>query len=164
MPLSMSPVSLVAIGVASIAAYLDLRYRRIPNWLTVGALAIGLLLHGYESGLQGVFSASLGAGLGLAVLLPFYVLRGVGAGDVKLLAGLGALFGPSGLIGVALLGALVGGVMSLVALAVQRRLVFAIAQLASLRLVPSSRGVKLPYGVAIASGVYLSLLTPALIA
>src|SRR5919202_3546799 len=108
----MALVSLLAAAVAGVAACTDLRWRRIPNWLTLGAAILGLALNVMLAGLPGGGTALMGLGLGLALLLPFYVLRAVGAGDVKLLAGLGAVLGPQTLVSVALYGAIVGGLMS----------------------------------------------------
>jgi prepilin peptidase CpaA len=102
-------------------------------------------------------TAFLGALLGLALLLPFYARRGVGAGDVKLLAALGALVGPQMLLWIALFTGLVGGALSLAVLARQGRLGPMLKQLVILRMRPAASGLKAPYGVAIAGGVYLAL-------
>ena len=109
-------------------------------------------------------AAALLAGLGLALLLPFYVMRGVGAGDVKLLAALGALLGPQSLLLVALYAALIGGLLSLFVLARRGRLQLALYQLLVQRTLPARSGAKAPYAVAIASGVYLAHLVPVLVA
>ena len=153
----------LAVCLVTVAVYFDLRYRRIPNLLIVSGLSAGLLLNVWQAGASGGGMALIGALAGFGLLLPFYVLRGVGAGDVKLLAALGAIVGPQALISVALYGALVGGAMSLMALARQRRLSLAIGEILGQQRLPSPSGLKLPYGVAIASGVYLSLLAPALV-
>jgi len=159
---SMSSAALgLAVGMVTIAAYFDVRYRRIPNWLVAIGLCSGLLLNVWLVGLSGIGVALFGTLAGLALLLPFYVLRGMGAGDVKLLAAVGALVGPQVLLSVGLYGALVGGVMSVGALLSRRRLSLLLGDLAQRRK-PSPSGLKLPYGLAIASGVYLTLLVPAL--
>ena len=75
-------VDLIPTVVASAAAVLDLKYRRIPDWLTLGALCIGLGVQFSRSGASGIPVALAGAALGLVVLLPFYVMRAIGAGDV----------------------------------------------------------------------------------
>jgi prepilin peptidase CpaA len=157
-------LELIPLAIASAAALTDLRWRKIPNWLTVGALVLGLLVHALRDGLAGVPLALLGAALGLCVLLPFYVLRAVGAGDVKLLAGLGALVGPQALVSVAIYAALVGGAISAVILARQGTLQFSMAEIMTR---PTHRltrsGARAPYGLAIAAGVYLSMLLPSVI-
>src|SRR5919206_2942519 len=151
-------VPLLAAAVAGVAAWTDLRWRRIPNWLTLGTAILGLAVNVALAGGPGALTALLGLGLGLALLLPFYVLRAVGAGDVKLLAALGAVLGPQALVSVALYGAVVGGLMSAVILLGRGRLTLTLNELVVQRGLPSRSGATAPYAVAIASGVYLSML------
>jgi len=93
----------MALLLAVLAGWLDWRSRRIPNWLTVPALGGGLVANTVALGWPGTKDALEGAGLGLALLLPFVLLRGLGAGDWKLMGALGAWIGPSRLV-VVLLG------------------------------------------------------------
>src|SRR5579859_1036229 len=155
---------LIPPAVATVAAMFDLRWRRIPNWLTLSALAAGLLLQTLRFGLAGVPVALGGAALGVCVLLPFYLIHAVGAGDVKLLAGLGALIGPQALVSVAIYAALVGGAISVVILARQGRLQFSMAEIMTRPTHLTRGGAKAPYGVALACGVYLSMLLPSVLA
>ena len=101
----------VAVLVLSAAAF-DLRYRRIPNWLSLSGLILGFGLNLLLFQWSGALHAGEGLMLATAVYLPLYMLRGMGAGDVKLMAVLGALVGPSYwleiLIGTGLLGGLAG--------------------------------------------------------
>lgn len=94
------------------AVWYDIRTGRIPNRLLAAGLVAGLLLSGLPQGL-GWGSASLGLLAGLAAFLPFYGLRVLGAGDVKLLATVGLFVGYSEIWMVALFSALAGGVMAL---------------------------------------------------
>jgi len=71
----------------------DLARRTISNWFCLGALSAGGLLHWYSRGWRGLGAALLGAGVGFLVFLLFYLLGGMGGGDVKLMGGLGALLG-----------------------------------------------------------------------
>ncbi|MCA1645318.1 MAG: prepilin peptidase [Chloroflexi bacterium] len=148
----------VAVFAASIALVTDLRSRRIPNWLTVTAFLAGVVLNLIASGTQGGLSALEGAALGFGLLIPFYLLRVMGAGDVKLLAACGALLGPENLLAAAAAAALVGGILSLVILARTGTLSLALHQMFIMHVVPTSSGAKAPYAVAIASGVYLAML------
>jgi prepilin peptidase CpaA len=150
--------AVLALLIASIGLMTDLRTRRIPNWLTVGALIGGLLVNLLLGGSQGVVSALAGAGLGFVLLIPFYAVRAMGAGDVKLLAALGALLGPQTLLVAAAAGALVGGLMSLIILARRGRLALAVHQMFVMHTIPTPSGAKAPYAVAIASGVYVAVL------
>jgi prepilin peptidase CpaA len=73
------------------AAYWDLRLRRIPNWLTMPALAAGLAYHLAIGGISGGGAALAGAASGALALGIVYLLGGMGGGDVKLMAAVGAL-------------------------------------------------------------------------
>ena len=152
-----------ALSAASLAAVIDVWTRRIPNWLTFGTLVLGVVINAWLHGFGGALTAIAGAGLGAAILLPFYLLRAMGAGDVKLLAALGALLGPSALLSVAVYGALVGGAMSLVILLARGRLVAGVGEVFIAHRLPHLSGATAPYGVAIAGGVYLSMLLPSVI-
>jgi prepilin peptidase CpaA len=153
----------VAAAAASLAALLDVRSRRIPNWLTASALLCGVVLNVWLLGVAGAVGAVAGAALGLVLLLPFYARRTIGAGDVKLLAALGALVGPHVLVSVAVYMALVGGAMSILIMFLRGRLFIALHELFIQHRPPTPSGVKAPYGVAIAGGVYLALLLPSVI-
>jgi len=149
-----------AAGVASLAAVLDLRFRRIPNWLTGSVCAAGLVLNAWYAGPNGLLLALAGGLLGLAILLPFYAIRAIGAGDVKLLAAIGMLIGPHTLVSVAVYGAIVGGLMSIAILLTRGRLLLVLHELFVQHRPPTRSGAKAPYGVAIACGVLLSLVLP----
>jgi len=144
--------------VSTAAAIHDLKWRRIPNWLTGAALIAGLVVNVWLGGANGALTALTGAAVGLALLLPIYAVRGLGAGDVKLLAAVGAILGPQNVLLVALYGALIGGLMSLAQLAIRGRLLPMLQQALILRMRPSASGLKAPYGLAIAGGVYLAFL------
>jgi prepilin peptidase CpaA len=117
----------IVIGILAsllfVAAWYDLKYKRIPNrlvatGLVLGVLANGLLPEGYGfasklPGAGGWLYAIQGAGVGLLLLLPFYLLRAMGAGDVKLVAMVGAFLGPASVVGTVLFTFLAGGLMSL---------------------------------------------------
>jgi prepilin peptidase CpaA len=103
----------MAVALAIVAAAWDLRTRRIPNVLTFGAALVAVLLHGYLEGLNGLSLALAGWVVGLALFLPFFALGGLGAGDVKLLAAVGACLGPLAAVWVALYTSIAGGVMAL---------------------------------------------------
>ena len=100
---------------ALVAGWTDWRWRRIPNWLTVPALLLGIAVNCFATGWAGAKESLLGAGLGLGLLLPFVLIRSLGAGDWKLVGALGAFLGPSRLITVLLGTVLVAGLMAVVA-------------------------------------------------
>ena len=76
------------------AAIIDGRSLRVPNWLTFHFLVGGLLFAFWKGGSSVLMTSLMGAGVGLMCLLPLYAIGGMGAGDVKLMAGVGAWMGP----------------------------------------------------------------------
>jgi prepilin peptidase CpaA len=84
----------VPLVLACWMAWGDLRTRCIPNYLTLGTALAGLGFQFWVHGWQGLGQGFLGLGLGFALLLGFYLKGGMGAGDVKALAALGAWLGP----------------------------------------------------------------------
>jgi prepilin peptidase CpaA len=104
----------VAIAVALGASAIDIRWRRIPNILTFGAAAAGLVFHVAADGLHGAGFSAGGWATGLVLFLPWFVLGGMGAGDVKLVAALGAWLGAATTLWVALYSAIAGGVLALI--------------------------------------------------
>jgi len=154
--------------LAVVAAWTDLRSRRIPNWLTVPGVAVGVTLNVAFSGWSGIKTSLLGAGLGLLVLLPFVLLRSLGAGDWKLAGALGAFTGPALLIDLLLGSVFVAGVMALALVVYKGRTIqtmrnigHILISLVTFRL-PGTRvsldnpdSLKVPYGVALAFTVVL---------
>jgi prepilin peptidase CpaA len=108
--------SLISAGVALllvVGATTDVRSRRIPNVLTIGGALLGALLNAALFGAKGAEDSVLGWLLGCALLLLPFLQRAIGAGDVKLLAAVGAWGGTGLVVRTLLLGALAGGVIAL---------------------------------------------------
>ena len=95
------------------AAVIDGMKLRVPNWLTFHFVIGGLAFAAWSGGASGLLWATGGAALGLALLLPLYAIGGMGAGDVKLLAGVGAWMGPALTLGAFVATAITGGLMAL---------------------------------------------------
>jgi prepilin peptidase CpaA len=102
----------LAVGVAACAAITDVKERRIPNSLTYPALLAGLLLQSAVSGWKGLLLGGGGALIFGGVFAPLYLIRAIGAGDVKLAAALGSIVGPLGALQVMFATALAGGVLA----------------------------------------------------
>ena len=100
--------------IAALAVASDIRTRRIPNALTLGGALAALVYMGATSGLSGLGTAAGGWLTGAALFFPFFALRGMGSGDVKLLAALGAWLGPNDTIWLAIFAAMAGGVFGIV--------------------------------------------------
>ena len=141
----------VLVGVAAIVD--DLWRRQISNWIPAVALVGGVASMAIERGWRGAGSSLLGAVAGFGVFLVFYLLGGMGGGDVKLMAGFGAVLGPAGLFEAALWTALLGGLIAVAAIGIG-------AILNKIR--HSERRVKaIPYAPAIAIGAWLALIPKA---
>jgi prepilin peptidase CpaA len=153
---------------AIVAGWTDWRSRRIPNWLTVPALILGIGANTLADGWTGAKESLLGAGLGLGLLLPFVLLRSLGGGDWKLVGALGAFLGPPRLIVVLLATILVAGAMAVALIISKRRvgqtlrnLAHLVASLFTLHLpgpelsLDNPESLKVPFGVAVAVTVVL---------
>ena len=103
----------MAVTVAVCAAVIDVRERRIPNRLTYPAMLAGLAAQGVLHGWRGLVVSAAGGLLFGGVFLLFYLIRGIGAGDVKLAAALGCIVGPSASLQVLFATALAGGVLAI---------------------------------------------------
>lgn len=133
----MSTLPLILLfALLAAAVFHDVRARRIPNAVVFPGMLAALVLHAVLPAGDGLFAAQMGGsgllqslgglGLGLALLLPMYALRLMGAGDVKLLAMVGAFVGAGQVLTVGLVTLVAGGVLALVFAAWQgslRRLV-----------------------------------------
>lgn len=120
MPLGVTGAALIVLSV--LVFYFDIVRRKIPNFLTFPAMLLGLLYHGFTGGWSGLGYSLGGLLLGAGLLLLPFVLGGMGAGDVKYLAAVGALQGAGFTAAAALLSALAGGAAAFFILLLQGRL------------------------------------------
>lgn len=152
--------------------YWDLKYRRIPNFVTLPTILIGPVLHVIFLGLPGLKSSLIGLLLGLAILIIPFALGGMGGGDVKFLAAVGAIKGNPFILDAAIYSAFAGGAMAICLLlykgqlfALLKKWVFAIVDVFAPDVVPmqhvDTKGLDnqvLPYGVAIGIGTIVALI------
>jgi prepilin peptidase CpaA len=161
-------LDMILVLLVSIAAVNDLATRRIPNRLLLAGLACALFLRLLSANPGSSLLAALaGMGVGLAVFLPFYLLRGMAAGDVKLMAVVGAFTGPNDAFAVAVVTWCAGGVMALLLVLLRGRLRLVMSNLGRMLSAPgtdvrapaqhTSAGT-MPYGVAIAIGTIAVLI------
>lgn len=164
------PILLKAILICVVltAAVYDARYRKIPNWLSLSGVILGLGLNVYLSGWNGLEAAALGFGFALLIYTPLYLIRGMGAGDVKLMAAIGAIAGPHDWLNIFIATALAGGIVSLLAVIVKKRahqtllnLITIVSELAHLRRpakadarldVRNPGSLRMPHAISIAVG------------
>ena len=165
----MKPLVLAGAELLSvIAGWTDWRSRRIPNWLTVPGLLIGVAAHTAVGGWSGLKTSLVGAAVGLALLLPFVLLRSLGAGDWKFAGALGAFAGPGLLVDLLLWSVFVAGVMAVTLVIYKRRtretihnIGHILISLVTFRLpgtqvsLDNPDSLKVPYGVALAFTVVL---------
>jgi len=164
------------------AAVYDVRYRRIPNWITLLGAVLGVLLNAFPGLLyqhflradwSGLWFSLKGFGLAFGIYVVLYALRAMGAGDVKLMAAVGAIVGWQNWFGIFVITALVGGITALILITVRgrvRKTLFNVgfilsemksgrpAYLANEELdVKSKKAVGLPHGAVIAVGAIFFL-------
>jgi prepilin peptidase CpaA len=161
-----------------VAAVYDIRWRRIPNWLTLSGVAIGIGLNTFLFEINGLWFSLEGLGLAFVVYFLLYMVRAMGAGDVKLMAAVGAAAGPLNWLGILVLTSLAGALAGIVLIAFKGRIAKTLTNMgiilkslgrgrapyrASEELdVSSDKGMRLPHGALIALGT-LGFLTAALI-
>lgn len=155
-------------AAVAVATFTDLRSRRIPNWLVVPFFSAGVLVSCWFHGWHGLGQSLGGAGLGLLSFGILFMLGGMGAGDVKLFAAIGAWIGPAQLLIALVLTALVGGAMALGSVAwggflgkffrQAGEMVSGLKQEHGEVVLKSSQPRYIPYGPAIAVGTLMSFL------
>ncbi len=153
-------------GIVGVAAIVDdVTRRKIANWIPCSAFVAGLILQTVQGGWRGAGAALAGTAVGAGVFLIFYVLGGMGGGDVKLMAGFGAVLGVKQLLEAALWTAGCGGLMAALVIGAgyvreiwrgkRSPEVGAEAQNGPRR---KPKADSIPYAPAIAAGVWLSLV------
>jgi prepilin peptidase CpaA len=162
--------------LAVAAAVWDLRTRRIPNWLTLPGIAVGIAANVYLAGWAGLRQSMEGFAAGFAVYFVLYLIRAMGAGDVKLMAAVGAFAGPVAWFYIFVFTAIAGGAIALVMVAWTGRfrrtmgnVGFILMELMHFRApyltreelsVKSAKSLRLPQGVAIGVGCLVFLARP----
>jgi prepilin peptidase CpaA len=180
MSLTLPPPGIEVVLLALIlgAAVYDVRYRRIPNWLTLIGVLVGLGLNTFlYQGWPGLKFSLMGLGLGFGIYFVLYALRAMGAGDVKLMAAIGSMVGWSDWFGIFIITAIIGGLAALVLVGLRGRLKrtlfnvsFILSEMKSGRPayvgkeeldVRNPKAVGLPHGAVIAVGTILFLMVSA---
>ncbi|MBS4196147.1 A24 family peptidase [Lederbergia citri] len=163
----MSNIALILILTISIIT--DLRSRKILNIVTLPAILVALIYHTFTSGFQGLSFSGLGFLVGLGLLLIPFLMGGVGAGDVKLLAAIGAWKGTMFVLYTGLFAGVIGGLISIFILLKNKKLGFTLKSMlfsvlflkgtkGSLQFTSDTKSVSIPYAIPIAIGSFLTLL------
>jgi len=154
-----------------VAAVIDIRTQKIPNWLTLPFILIGLGLNCYLAGNNGLISSALGLLTGFLLLYFVYLLGGMGAGDVKLLCAVGGILGPRMVFYTFIWMSLAGGALALLIILYKRAFSQTFRNIKILLLgwvlgtahseanitIKNRSLIKLPYAVAIALGTLLAV-------
>lgn len=150
-------LALISLVLAIAATVEDLWRRQISNELSLGGVVVGLVAHAALEGWSGVGDSLLGCAVGFGVFFVFFLLGGMGGGDVKLMAGFGAIIGYPQIVTAAVLTAMAGALMAVVFLIWTK----ARRALRGERRDPAQPDRKsfLPYAPAISLGVLLSFLS-----
>jgi len=165
------PITFLAVTLI-VSAVIDLRTQKIPNLITYPAIAIALAYHAVLGGVDSLLFSLTGLAVGIGLLLPPYLMGGMGAGDAKLMGAVGGMIGAKGVIYAFLCTAIVGGIYALVLILVRRSYFsgFFTKQLTTLWnfiltrkyiLDPTESGknkIRLCYGLAIALGTGLYII------
>lgn len=165
MPTISNPAFAALAAGVLVATVVDIRTRRIPNEVTATMTGIGVGLA--MTGVSGVsMGASLaGFALGLLLMMPGHALGATGAGDVKLMAAVGAIVGPGLVVRAFLFTAIAGGVLAIVVALRRRQLAATVARTRRLLEAPAdakqeirsaSASSRFAYGPAIAAGSVLA--------
>ncbi|MGI8643139.1 MAG: A24 family peptidase [Thermomicrobiales bacterium] len=159
---SVGLIEVLILGVAGIAVVTDLRRRRIYNVLTMPAMLAGLALNTVMDGFSGLGWALAGFGLGAALFFIPVALGGMGAGDLKLLAALGAIGGPGFVFWCAIYTSIVGGALGVAMLLSRRQFIPVFGPMVlsvTLKQMPrATSNIRLPYAVPIAVGAVTALM------
>ena len=155
----MQLINITLLLLITTSAITDVKERKIYNTQTYSAMALGLIIHFFCYGINGFLFSLCGLGIGTLLLIFFYFIGGIGAGDVKLLAAIGALKGSSYAIETMFYAALIGGCMALMIIIRQRTFTQTLKNSVQYICHPISYSQDdsinhqyLPYGVAISLG------------
>ena len=161
---------IMVVVLVFLAMYSDFRWRKIPNCLTLPAIALGFLLNFLSNSWNGLVFSFLGLLVGTGLLMLPYLLGGMGGGDLKFMGALGALLGSYSVLNVFLYTTLFGGAIALVVAIANKRLIDTFkrlwlflkciflfrAPLAGAGLFKKS--LEIPYGIAIGAGAFIYLV------
>jgi len=155
--------------LAALITYYDVRYRRIPNWAVLAALAGGLSAHAAVGGLNGLWTSLSGCVVGFVIMFALHVFGAMGAGDVKLFAAVGSMVGSGLVLQTFAVVACLGGVLAVYTMlraGSTRETMFRVLRIFVGLLpgwemprfaVPADRRHTIPYGVAITFGSLVSV-------
>ena len=157
-------ITLTLLFILTLAVFTDMHAHRIPNTLTGAGVLAGLLLQFLAGGAPALLGSTLGIAAGIAILLPFYLLRGMAAGDVKLMGAVGSFIGAKAVLLAGCTTLIIGAVLGLAIFTghLLNRSGFGpkqalLNQPAEQPATPAVRKEKFPYAIPIAGGSLVAL-------
>lgn len=167
-------MTVVVVPATLLACWIDYAQRRVPNWLNASLAAAGVAAQAAYFGWEGVGASVLGMAVGLAVLIVPWAMHGMGAGDVKLMAAMGAWFGPVMCAEAFAAGAVVGGVIAVAMITLAGKWQYAVANMGMIAAKMRGRDTMfsefgsarsfgassslLPYGIPLSIGAWIVML------
>ena len=158
------------------AAVVDIKTRRIPNWLSLSGIVLGIALNAFLFETEGLWFSLKGLGLAFAVYFVLYLIHAMGAGDVKLMAAVGAVAGPGYWLLILILTSVTGALAGLLVVATKGRLRRTFENILVILIsfrhgqlpykenpeldVRSGEGLRLPHAVMIAFGTLVAIWAP----
>lgn len=165
------PDALILLAVTT-AGFFDLRWKRIPNWLVLATIVLSLTWHAAVGGLSGLWMSVAGLLVGTAILFPFFLIRGMGAGDVKFFGALAAAVTYKYVFTVLFFSAIIAGAMALMRIIWEKAVIVTLLRLLDLlkwfgrgNLKPhpvlslaNTSALAVPFGVSMAAGTWIFIL------
>lgn len=166
--------SAVASCYATVAAYLDIKTRRIPNWFTLPGIFFGIVVHGLVGGWHAMLDSLIASLIAGSIFLIFHLSGGMGGGDVKLAAAVASLCGCHSVFVFLVCTSFAGGIMAVAMICWHKKVHVTCLNVGALISHHTQHGLRphphlhvenkeilrLPYGVAIAVGILSTLLLP----
>ena len=159
--------------IVIIAAWIDLRTRKKPNWITFLAIVVGMAMNLIVLGSEGFLFSIKGLAAGMALLLIPYMMGAMGAGDVKLMGAVGAFLGAEGVFQACIISLIFGGIYAVILIVIRGNIVLFLKrywlmlknflmyrQIQYIQPTPGEFPLKLCFGLAIAVGTIFTIFRP----
>lgn len=166
LPILLDVIILLAVTTAG---FFDFRWKRIPNWLVLATMLVALIWHTATDGLPGLWMSAAGLLVGIGILFPFFLVRGMGAGDVKFFGAVAAAVTFKYVFSVLFFAAMIAGAMAVGRIIWEKAVIVTLLRMVDLfnwfgrgnlkphpiMSVANTSALAVPFGVSIAVGTWL---------